>query len=112
VFLATPVPRLSEPGIFLIDMMPTVRGIYDLQLQGSINDTPVDVIIQLDEVLLPAAVQFPETVPDAGQLASNIAELQDTVDTQLASLQTLAYVGIAAGVIGIGIAIFALVRRK
>lgn len=106
-FLGFPAPS-ETPGIFLLDMFPTVRGIYELQLTGTIGDTAVDSIVELDEVQPASALQFPESQPDPIDLQTQLADTQ----AQLRTANLLAIAGLAAGLLGLGVAVFSLFRRS
>ncbi|NUM46308.1 MAG: hypothetical protein HUU38_16515 [Anaerolineales bacterium] len=106
-FLGFPAPA-PEPGIFLMDMFPTVRGTYELQLTGTIGDTAVDVIVDLDEIQPASALQFPENQPDPLTLQTQLEETQ----AQLRTANLIAIAGLVAGLLGLGVGLFALLRRK
>ncbi len=106
VFLGFPAPS-GEPGVFLMDMFPTIRGTYDLQLRGTIGETQVDTLTQLDEVQPASVLQFPEKQPDLIQLQTELKAIQ----AQLRTAQFLAIAGLVAGLLGLGAAGFALIRR-
>jgi hypothetical protein len=98
----------AEPGTYLAEVVPTVRGQYTVHLSGAIGDTPVDERVEPEEVAAGAALQFPEEAPDTRELAQTVAGLE----ARLGRAYTLAAAGLAAGVIGIGLAVFALLRRR
>ena len=106
-FLGFPAPS-ETPGVFLLDMYPTVRGTYELQLTGTIGDTAVDTIVELDEVQPASALQFPESQPDPIELQTQLAETQ----AQLRIANLLAIAGLAAGLLGLGAAVFSLIRQS
>lgn len=105
-FLGFPAPS-ETPGIFLLDLFPTVRGVYELQLIGTIGGTAVDALVELDEIQPASALQFPENQPDPLTLQTQLEKTQ----AQLRTANLLAIAGLAAGLLGLGIAVFALVRR-
>ncbi len=106
-FLGFPAPS-EQPGIFLMDIFPTVRGTYELQLTGTIGDTPVDTVVELDEVQPASALQFPETEPDPITMQ---VELEAT-QAQLRTANMFAIAGLIVGLIGLGLAVFGLIRRS
>lgn len=97
----------DEPGVYLVEVFPTVRGQYELRLLGSIGDEEVDLFVEPEEVLPAAVLQFPEALPDTRDLQSQIEELQ----TQLTTAYALAAVGIGLGAVGITLSIITM-RRK
>ncbi|MCB9135376.1 MAG: hypothetical protein H6636_08110 [Anaerolineales bacterium] len=105
-FLGIPEPA-GEDGVFLIDLYPTVRGTYELQLQGTIGENPVAVSVELDEVQPAKVIQFPQEQPDVVQMQS---ELQQT-QAQLKTANLLAIAGLVAGLLGLVVGVFSLLRR-
>jgi hypothetical protein len=106
-FLGFPTPS-EQPGIFLMDIFPTVRGRYELQLAGTIGETLVDAIVELDEVQPASALQFPEGQPDPIEMQTQLEETQ----AQLQTANLLAIAGLIAGLLGLGVAVFNLIRRS
>ncbi len=98
----------GTPGVYTVEIFPTVRGQYTVQLSGSIEDLEVDEQIQPEEVLGANVLQFPEVQPDAVAMQDTITQLEG----QLQTAYTLAIVGIVVGVLGVVIAVIALFRRQ
>ncbi|GAB4577899.1 MAG: hypothetical protein Fur0022_06310 [Anaerolineales bacterium] len=105
-FLGFPAPA-EKAGLFLMDMFPTVRGVYELQLIGTIGETPVDLLVELDEVQPASALQFPENQPDPLVLQTQLEETQ----AQLRTANLLAMAGLVTGLLGLGVGVTALIRR-
>lgn len=105
-FLGIPEPA-EEDGTFLIDLYPTIRGTYELQLKGTIGDTPVDVAVELDEVQPAKVIQFPQEQPDAVQMQTELQQVQ----AQLKTANVLAIAGLVAGLLGLAVGVFSLLRR-
>jgi len=106
-FLGFPAPS-EQPGVFLLDIFPTVRGTYELQLTGMIGATPVDTLVELDEVQPGSALQFPEEQPDPIAMQAQLEETQ----AQLRTANLIAIAGLAVGLLGLGVAVFGLIRRS
>ena len=106
-FLGIPAPAEKE-GEFLVEIFPTVRGTYELQLVGMIGETPADTVIELDEVQPASVLQFPEEQPDLNELQARLEETQ----AQLNTANLIAVAGLVAGVLGLGLAILNLFRRS
>jgi hypothetical protein len=106
-FLGIPDPSQTE-GVFLVEIFPTVRGRYELQLAGTIGETPVDIIVELDEVQPAGALQFPEEQPDPIEMQAQLEETQ----AQLRTANSIAIAGLVAGILGLGLAAFSLIRRS
>lgn len=106
-FLANLEPT-TEPGFYKIDILPTVRGQYELVLTGEITDLTVNEVLEPEEVLPAAVLEFPEEMPDIQMLQTNIDELNGRLQTA----QFLAIGGLLLGLAGVGIGVFALLRRR
>ncbi len=98
----------ADPGVYLAEIMPTVTGQYSVQLSGAIEDVEVDQIVEPEEVLPAAVLQFPESPPDTRELQATINDL----NSQLQTIQILAIVAIVIGLLGLGIAVISLVRGR
>ncbi len=98
----------GQPGLYRADVFPTVRGQYVVHLTGAIGDTAVDEQIKPEEVMAGDAIQFPEVEPDPRQMSQALADLQSRVGAAYA----LALGGLVAGVAGVGLAAFSLLRRR
>ncbi|TAK11215.1 MAG: hypothetical protein EPO32_12550 [Anaerolineae bacterium] len=87
----------DAPGVYLIPLIPTVRGQYELILGGSIGSEPVDVTVEPEEVLSAAVLQFPEPAADNHTLQTQLNELT----AALAATRDLAIGGLALGALGL-----------
>ncbi len=96
----------GDAGIYHVPVFPTVRGQYQVLLTGAIQDTPIDVTIDPEEVLAASALQFPQPLPDSIALANEIEQLQ----TDLNSARAMAIAGIVAGIVGVLTGVFAIIR--
>jgi len=100
------------PGIYTAEIFPTVRGQYSVRLFGAIGDLEVDEIIEPEEVFPASRIQFPQAQPDPVKMQqefqADIAELQSQVGTA----RWLAVAGVAAGLLGTGLAVFVLWRQR
>lgn len=98
----------QTPGHYRVDMYPTVRGQYIVEFTGMIEDLEVDFEAEPEEVLPASALQFPEAPPETAELQSAI----DDLTAQLETARLMAIIGIAAGVIGIGVGAAGLVLKR
>lgn len=98
----------ETPGVYAVEILPTVRGQYSVQLSGAIEDLQVDEIVEPEEVLPATVLQFPESPPEARDLQASIDELSSDLQTA----RVLAIAGLALAVLGIGIAAAALLRKQ
>jgi hypothetical protein len=96
----------GEPGVYLAELFPTVRGQYSAHLVGTIGDTAVDVTVEPEEVFPGSRLQFPQAQPDPLEMQQQIAALEG----QLETTRLLAVGGLVAGLIGLVVA--ALSRRR
>lgn len=98
----------GTPGIYEVEIYPTVRGTYQVHLMGMIEDVVVDTIVEPEEVLPASVLQFPQSQPDLAELQAEIEALQ----ARMQMLQLISYLAIGTGIIGVGIAIFAMNKSK
>jgi hypothetical protein len=96
----------SEPGNYEMEILPTVRGQYEVHLLGQIGDQAVDVFLEPEEVLPARTLQFPEALADPIEMQMQI----DQLTNDLASARLLAVAGIVSGVLGTGLSLFVLIR--
>ena len=96
------------PGEYTLELIPTVRGQFNLHLSGTIGQTEVDVTTEPEEVFAAARLQFPEAPPDTLALTEQIA----TLNADLQQARTLAFVGVGLGVIGLALGLVSLWRKK
>jgi hypothetical protein len=96
------------PGEYTLDLIPTVRGQFNLRLSGTIGETAVELTTEPEEVFAAARLQFPEALPDALALNQQIT----TLTTELQQARTLAFVAIGIGVVGFGLGLVSLLRKK
>lgn len=96
------------PGEYTLDLIPTVRGQYNLHLFGTIDGTEVEITVEPEEVFAAARLQFPEAPPDSLALNEQIT----TLTNELQQARTLALAAIAIGIIGLGLGLVSLLRKK
>lgn len=53
----------DTPGQYVAPMLPTVAGLYTVDVTGALGTTTVKVEVQPEEVLSPDSVQFPIVTP-------------------------------------------------
>ena len=107
-FRANLAPATGQPGWYRAEVFPTVRGQYTVHLSGAIGDTTLDERVEPEEVADGAVLQFPEAAPDTRELDQHVADLEARLSTAYA----LAIGGIAAGIVGIGLAAYSILRRR
>jgi hypothetical protein len=102
----------GQDGYYLADIVPTRAGDYQWIFTGSIggdqvNDTFDTADGKFDGVKEPTALQFPLALSDPAQSTAAVQSAQS--DAQ--SARTLAYVGIAVGVLGLLVGVSAWLFR-
>ena len=98
-------PLEEQPGAYVGDFIPTRRGTYTLKLGGTINGQPIDVSSEIEEVVSPDSLAFPEPQAD---LQPAITALQ----SELSTTRIFAVVGAALGTIGLVLAGVAIGRSR
>jgi hypothetical protein len=99
----------NTPGQFVAPMMPTVAGLYTLQLSGKIDGNDIQTIqVQPEEAQTADVVQF----PSAANAVTGLTTRLDAAQSQASTAQTIGSVGIVLGLIGTGLGAYALMRKK
>lgn len=98
----------SEAGTYTVEILPTVRGQYAVQLGGTIENIEIDEVVQPEEVLPASVLQFPASPPDTLVLQASINELSSQIQT----VQIIAIVGVVIGVIGLVVAAVSILRNR
>ena len=62
----------TTPGEYTLELIPTVRGQFNLHLSGTIGETEVELTTEPEEVFAAARLQFPEAPPDTLALTEQI----------------------------------------
>ena len=78
VLLLRPMAE-ETPGEFAADIIPTVRGVYTLELRGTLGEERVNVDVDLDEVHDAGSVQFPERSASMLELEKRLAASEAAV---------------------------------
>ncbi len=115
-------PDHNIPGKYYAFVNPTVSGFYQANMLGEIEDTPISLSMHPPKVAERAYIEFPEPSDITVQqmidghtaLIEDVSELKDSVTSLEETRQqmNLGYAGIGVGMIGIVIAIVALVKSK
>ncbi len=98
----------DEPGVYTATVFPTVRGQYAVRLFGTLGDMEIDETIEPEEVFLADRIQFPEPLPDTRELERQIITLEDELQTT----RTFSYIALVIGLLGVVIAVVAILKNK
>ena len=98
----------SEAGHYRMELLPTVRGQFEVHLVGQIGETHLDHFLEPEEVLPARTLQFPEPVADPLETQAELDQLRSSVTNS----QRLAAGGLIAGLLGLILAGLALVRMR
>ena len=100
----------GQPGLYALDVIPTVSGGYKYQFTGKVESLDVNETFEsgpgrFNDVLSAATMQFPEQVPSGGDLTRRLNDLQATAD----QARIFAIVAVVIGVASLGLI---LMRRR
>ncbi len=114
-------PDHDIPGKYYAFINPTVSGFYQANILGTIIDTPISLSMHPPKVAERSYIEFPEPsditvtqmIDGHTALIEDVSDLKESVN-HLEKIQSnnLGYTGIGVGIIGITIAIIALVKSK
>jgi len=102
------VPVENEPGHYTAVFVPTRLGQYTFHITGQIQSEAVDVSVQPEEVVEMGKLAFPEAQPAVSDLQAQLAAAQSQTTTTL----YVAIAGVVLGVLGLGVAAFAVIKKK
>jgi hypothetical protein len=112
----------GEPGNYNTDLYPTRPGTWTFTITGTVEDLEVDETFTsgpetFSDIEDPGAVAFPVEDPSNAELADQVDQVEQAsaeaaTPDDVSSARTLAYVGIAAGILGVLVAVIALWRKR
>lgn len=112
----------TDPTQYIAPFIPTVAGTYIYTYFGNINGTHFNQAFNCSNGFFecisdPTPIQFPASAPTNYELANQIGSLNSTVNAQASQVSAggnaydMAVGGIAVGVLGLLVAVVALVRK-
>ena len=114
-------PDHNIPGKYYAFVNPTVSGFYQANILGTIEDTTISLSMHPPKVAERSYIEFPEPsdltitqmIDGHTALIEDVSNLKKSVDDlEKTQLNNVGYAGIGVGVIGIIIAVIALVKSK
>ena len=93
----------GQPGLYALDLYPTIAGQYRYRVTGTIGSTAVNETFEsgpatFNDVQATSPLQYPAKVPTGDDLTSRLDAIQAGVDqTRLIAIAALALAAIAVG---------------
>lgn len=113
----------TRPGYYFANVIPTRTGSFSVLISGMLNETPIDVVIPIEDVESTTLLDFPPRQSSSNQdvesLKAAVTYMQSEI-TQIQSGQTertggaaydMAVVGVSLGSAAIILGIIGIVRR-
>jgi hypothetical protein len=110
-FRSNLAPTLT-PGQYTVEIFPTIRGQYNVRLFGAIGETEVDAVVEPEEVFSAERIQFPEPLPDTRELQEQTQQQIAELESRLQIAQLIAIGGALAGLLGMVVGFFVLLRHR
>lgn len=101
---------------------PTKAGYYQANILGKIGETAVSLSMHPPKVDERSYIEFPlkiteerkNTMEDLKNIQNEISSIKESLDKieQSNQFQTVGYIGISLGIVGIGLALFAIKQKR
>ena len=114
-------PDHNIPGKYHAFVNPTVSGFYQANILGTIVDTPISLSMHPPKVDERSYIEFPEPsdititqmIDGHTALIEDVSDMKESINNlEKKQSDNIGYFGIGAGLIGITIAIIALINSK
>ncbi|MDH3736158.1 MAG: hypothetical protein OEQ94_03940 [Nitrosopumilus sp.] len=114
-------PDHNVPGKYHAFVNPTISGFYQANILGTIEDTPISLSMHPPKVDERAYIEFPEPsdltitqmIDGHTALIADIKDLKESVNNlEEAQPNNVGYAGIGVGIIGIAIAVVAIIKSR
>lgn len=114
-------PDHDISGKYYAFVNPTVSGFYQANILGTILDTPISLSMHPPKVAERSYIEFPEPadititqmIDGHTALIEDVNDLKKSVnDLEESQSNNLGYTGIGVGIIGISIAVLALIKSR
>jgi len=108
--------RFGLKGKYTADVIPTKAGTYSFIFSGTLNGDPVNQTFEsgpgrFNDVDSPQSLEFPVAVPATTDLAQQTQAANDAAQAALQRATLFGLGGVAVGLIGVVLAIVALLTR-
>ncbi len=112
-YSGAPRAVFGQPGLYALDMYPTVSGAYRYRITGTIGTLTVNETFEsgpttFNDVQPASALQYPTKVPTGDALAAELAAAKDAAN----AARLIAIAAVAAAVVAIALALATARRRS
>lgn len=102
----------GQPGVYIADITPTVAGVYNVRIFGTIGATTSEISADLQEVQAAAAIAFPEKPASQFELAEQLSQseqLQATLQGRVNDLEGQRDLMLGVSIVAVVVAAISLI---